>query len=700
MGSPLISVVLANYNGAQFLPEAVESIFRQTYEHWELILVDDCSTDDSWHIMSQWQDPRIRLHRNERNLQVAESHNIGVSLARGEYVAIMDHDDRWAPRKLELQLAYLEAHPQVAACFAWPDFIDEQGKNYQDENLAKLFYVENRSRAEWLRLLLTTGNHLANDSVLVRREILTSLGRENPAFIQLHDYDLWLRLALKHEFYVFPEFLMSYRKFPGNHSNSDLSERNQRRVFFEYTYIAGRAIRNMEGELFCQVFQDQLIHPHPASEAELLCEKALLLTRDLFLSSCREHAFALLEQIQQDPEARRVLAQEYGFSPRDIHQLTGQPILYDRLVRDRLQADEHRIQAAEQQIQVDAQRIQATEYRAEAAEQRAEIAEQHIQELNGIMEETARAADNQIQALTANLAESNWELQQLSEEYEALKNTFAGRCLERWQRWVSKHENFYLNLRLSKVALTKGRKEAAERKAAYFYEKRMYPIYGKNPQLPWDQWQAQQQTAFPEKITFCLVALLDQPSEKALQEMIASVQVQSYSDWELCLLDESPAGQETVQQLCQCYAAEDQRIKYRRLDWNLGFHGNLEAYGEATQGMYYALLGQGDLLHPGTLFHLAQAIHLQGADALYCDEAEFIDTPSDRCAPQIKPDFSLEAMRREPFHCHFLAFSQVLLPADEQLLSEGQVDALMLYLAEKAKRFLHVPHILYYNRSK
>ena len=657
MGAPLISVVLANYNGARFLQEAIDCVCRQTYENWELILVDDGSTDDSWQIMTQQRDPRIRLHRNGKNLQVAEAHNIGFSLAQGEYIALMDHDDHWDPRKLELQLAYLEAHSQVAACFAWPDFMDEQGKNYEDENLSQIYHVENRSRPEWVRLLLTTGNHLANDSVLVRREVLLSLGRENPAYTQLHDFDLWLRLAMNHELYVLPQFLMSYRNFPGSDSNSAQTEQNQRRLFFEYAYIVGHAIRNMEGELFCQAFQDQLVNPHPASPEEILCEKALLLSRDLFPFNCREHAFALLEQIQRDPEASRLLAQDYAVSPQEIHQLSGRHILYDRLIEERM-----------------------------------------------------RAADQEIRVLSANRDETVQAYQKASADFISIQQSFFWRCTAPLRKLtglrsslLGKNEKLALSLRLGKVALTQGREEAAKRKAAYLYEQRMCPIYGGDPMLPWDQWEAQRQTTFPEKITFSLLVPLYHTPEKMLEGMIASVQAQSYPHWELCLADGSDGDQGAVQHLCQRYAAQDQRIKYRRLERNLGISGNTNACLEMATGEYYALLDHDDLLHPAVLFSYAQAIHQQGADALYCDEAVFTDTPSSRCDAKFKPDFCPDTLRSYNYICHFLAFSRKLLPEKEPLLRpemDGSQDYdLILRIAEKAKNFVHVPHVLYYWRS-
>ena len=111
--TPAVSVVLPVFNGGALLEETVKSIFAQTLSDWELIAIDDASTDGSGDYLRTIDDPRVRVYRNERNLNQASSINRGVSLARAPYVALQDADDLSLPPRIEKQLALLEAHPEL-----------------------------------------------------------------------------------------------------------------------------------------------------------------------------------------------------------------------------------------------------------------------------------------------------------------------------------------------------------------------------------------------------------------------------------------------------------------------------------------------------------------------------------------------------------------------------------------------------------
>ena len=112
----LISVIMAVYNGCDTLSEAIQSILNQTYQNIELIICDDASTDDTWELLQTWsrKDCRIRLLRNPKNEGAAIARNRCIEQARGGYIAIMDADDRSMPRRLELQLAFLEQNREIS----------------------------------------------------------------------------------------------------------------------------------------------------------------------------------------------------------------------------------------------------------------------------------------------------------------------------------------------------------------------------------------------------------------------------------------------------------------------------------------------------------------------------------------------------------------------------------------------------------
>ncbi len=114
--SPLVSIVLPTYNREQFILEAIESVRRQTYPHWELIVVDDQSTDKTETMVKAFEDKRILLHNTGKRLGATGSRNEGLRLAKGDLIAFIDSDDTWAPTKLEKQVKAFSDYPDAALC--------------------------------------------------------------------------------------------------------------------------------------------------------------------------------------------------------------------------------------------------------------------------------------------------------------------------------------------------------------------------------------------------------------------------------------------------------------------------------------------------------------------------------------------------------------------------------------------------------
>lgn len=356
MNDPLISIVLTNYNGEKFIGEAIESVLAQTYKNWELIIIDDCSADQSVSVIQKYQDPRIQLHVNSRNTHVAAAHEAGNQLVRGDYVAALDNDDVWKPQKLETQLHFLESHPEFAACFAWPEFIDEKGELYSTPFLKSLYCVPNRSHIEWIHDLLTTGNHFCNDGALLRTSVMREAGKENVCFLQLHDFHFWIRVILKHPIYLFETPLMYYRKFRESGSITADSTTNENRSDFEFCQIIGNTVLHMEPDLFRQVFASEMKCPDAETEAEILCEKAFLLAGDVLHENCRFYAFSLFDEMFRDPALTRLLEEKYHFNQHNVYRMTGQPIICSK----RMQKKQARLDASYQELKNNYDRLWET----------------------------------------------------------------------------------------------------------------------------------------------------------------------------------------------------------------------------------------------------------------------------------------------------------------------------------------------------
>jgi glycosyltransferase involved in cell wall biosynthesis len=120
----VISVVVPSYNHAAFISQALQSVVRQSYGDWEAIVIDDGSTDNSVEVARSFGDPRVRVEETSKNIGAYATENRGLEMARGEFVAILNSDDAWAPEKLALQMAVFERHPDLELCYTLGTIVD------------------------------------------------------------------------------------------------------------------------------------------------------------------------------------------------------------------------------------------------------------------------------------------------------------------------------------------------------------------------------------------------------------------------------------------------------------------------------------------------------------------------------------------------------------------------------------------------
>jgi glycosyltransferase involved in cell wall biosynthesis len=199
---------MAAKNYARFLPAAVESVFAQTYPDWELLVIDDGSTDATPAAVRPYlADPRVRYVRSDR-LGQSRAKNLGIGLSRGRFVAFLDADDAWRPTKLAKQLALFD-NGDVGVAFCRRSLMDEQGA----------ILPQMPTPAPPTGRVLTpifVQNFVCFSSVVVRREVFSAVGAFNPEWDLSIDYDLWLRVARDYGFAFVDEELVAYRTGHGN----------------------------------------------------------------------------------------------------------------------------------------------------------------------------------------------------------------------------------------------------------------------------------------------------------------------------------------------------------------------------------------------------------------------------------------------------------------------------------------------------
>jgi len=193
------------YNGERFLRTAIDSVLAQTFHDWELIVVDDASTDSTLDILATYRDPRIHVLRNERNCKQAVCANRGIAAASGRYIARLDADDVSLPNRLTEQVAYLEIHPDVALVASAAQFIDEAGSRIGAQP-GGLNDCE-------LKFTFASRNPVIHSTVLFRAEAARELKGydEDRRYWYTEDYEFLSRLALHGKAHVLPQPLVEYR---------------------------------------------------------------------------------------------------------------------------------------------------------------------------------------------------------------------------------------------------------------------------------------------------------------------------------------------------------------------------------------------------------------------------------------------------------------------------------------------------------
>jgi hypothetical protein len=198
-----LSVVIAVRNGETSLPATIECLRGQTFLDYELIVIDDGSTDRTWEYLSGLEIPRFRAHRNIANRGQTAALNQGLAMTQGRYVARHDDEDISDPERLEKQVAFLDDHPEVVLVGTQVAWIDAGGE------LVRQFEYPTEHQA--IRERLTEKNSFAHGSVMIRREALDQVGGYRETFRLAQDYDLWLRLAEQYQVANLSETLYKMR---------------------------------------------------------------------------------------------------------------------------------------------------------------------------------------------------------------------------------------------------------------------------------------------------------------------------------------------------------------------------------------------------------------------------------------------------------------------------------------------------------
>lgn len=204
MPNDLVSVIIPAYNAEATILEAVNSVLAQTYPNFELIIINDGSSDRTVDLLQNISDPRIKIF-NYENGGISQARNRGISQARGDYITYLDADDYWTSDKLELQVLALQHNLQAALAYSWVYFkYETEANSYADTSVT---YTGNVYGNLLLKNFLHSGSN-----ALIRKKTLDEIGIFDPQLKVVEDWDLYLRIAAKYEFVLVPKIQIIYRQ--------------------------------------------------------------------------------------------------------------------------------------------------------------------------------------------------------------------------------------------------------------------------------------------------------------------------------------------------------------------------------------------------------------------------------------------------------------------------------------------------------
>jgi teichuronic acid biosynthesis glycosyltransferase TuaG len=232
---PEVSVIIPAYNAAHYLAEAVDSVLRQSFQDFEILVIDDGSTDDTEELMRGYRT-KVRYLR-QQNSGVAIARNHGIEQSRGRYIAFLDADDTWAAHKLERQLTAMADHKDYRICYS--------AFTITGPDLTPISVSRSRRQAHALEDILLRGNVIATPTtVMGERALFVESGGFDSALSQCADWDMWVRLAALTDFLYIDEPLAWYRRHGANMSrNASLLEQDSFRVLEKGFAMEGVADR-------------------------------------------------------------------------------------------------------------------------------------------------------------------------------------------------------------------------------------------------------------------------------------------------------------------------------------------------------------------------------------------------------------------------------------------------------------------------
>lgn len=329
MPTPLITVIIPSYNHAEYIGYTIKSILAQSLQDFELLIIDDNSSDNSLEVIKKFDDPRIKLTTLEENLGICRASNICFEKANGKYLSIIASDDIMFPKNLEKKVNFLERNPQYGAVFSSLEVINENNQILpkKTKKFEKIFTTNNRKRTDWLNHFFYKGNCIAAPTFVTRTECIKKINGFDELISQSHDFDMWIKICLIGcEIFVLPEKLVQYRQRKNSRNLSSNTVEVRKRLIFDNEKILENYLSITDIEELIQIFPNLSTHREKISEKLIpffLAQEALKV-RDI---SHHQFALSTLYSLLKNKDIKKELERNFDFTNKDFMELvTNNPL--------------------------------------------------------------------------------------------------------------------------------------------------------------------------------------------------------------------------------------------------------------------------------------------------------------------------------------------------------------------------------------
>lgn len=230
---PLVSVIIPTYNRARFIEEAIQSVLEQTFKDFEVIIIDDGSSDETQQVISQIKDSRLIYHYQDNGGR-SKARNYALTIAKGKYITFLDSDDLYMADKLKIQVNYLDSHPDIYMVYTSAHCIDEDG------NLAMHNYIADVGGWIYSKIAFLIPITITLPTVMVRREVFDKVGNFDENLHRFEDVDMWRRISKLYQIGTISKFTCKIR----THQNNSLENQDHEEIKLSLNYYASKIMKD------------------------------------------------------------------------------------------------------------------------------------------------------------------------------------------------------------------------------------------------------------------------------------------------------------------------------------------------------------------------------------------------------------------------------------------------------------------------